>query len=97
VVKLLRVVGVSAGTTTSGRLLLVEGCGVGVAVVDGMVFAGGAVFGGGVVLVVGVDLAGGVTVIAGVAMPIVRLVAHNMATTLGLMLLGFMVSTYPAL
>ena len=47
---------------------------------------------GGVVLLAGADFGGGVTVIAGVTMPIVRLVAHNMAITPGLMLFGFMVS-----
>ena len=82
--KFLRVAGVSGVTTTNGSLF-VAGCGfgVGVAVV------------GVVVLLVGVDFGGGVTVIAGVTMPSVRLVAHNMAITPGLMLLSFMVSAVP--
>ena len=80
----MRVAGVSGVTTTNGSLF-VAGCGfvVGVAVV------------GVVVLLVGVDCGGGVTVIAGVTMPSVRLVAHNMAITPGLMLLSFMVSAVP--
>jgi hypothetical protein len=45
------------------------------------------------VLLVGIVLEGGVTVIAGTAIPIARLVAHKMAIVLGLMLLGFMIST----
>jgi hypothetical protein len=99
-VKLLRVAGVSVGTTTSGGLFVVaDGCGLGlgvlrgvlgVTVVGGVDFVGVGIFGG-----TGVDLEGGVTVIAGDTIPIVRLVAHNMAITPGLMLLGFMISTVP--
>ena len=95
-------------TATSGWLfVLVEGGEVeigvlaGVAVVGGVILVGGVNLvgavnlAGGVVLIVGVDFGGGVTVIAGVAIPIVRLVAHNMAIMPGLMLLGFMVSASP--
>ena len=83
--KFLRVAGVSGVTSTSGSLF-VAGCGFGVGVLVGVAVVGG------VVLLVGVAFGGGVTVIAGVIIPIVRLVAHNMAITPGLMLFSFMVS-----
>ena len=82
----MRVAGVSGVTTTSGSLFGVAGCGFGVGMLAGVAVVGG------VVLLAGADFGGGVTVIAGVTMPIVRLVAHNMAITPGLMLFSFMVS-----
>ena len=68
---------------------------VGVAVVGAVVLLVGVAVVGGIVLLVGVAFGGGVTVIAGVTMPSVRLVAHNMAITPGLMLLSFMISAVP--
>ena len=96
--KFLRVVGVSGVTMTSGSLFVGAGCGFGVGLLAGVAVVGtvvllvGLAVVGGVVLLVGVDFGGGVTVIAGVIIPIVRLVAHNMAITPGLMLFSFMVS-----
>jgi len=65
----------------------------GVTTTSGSLFVAGCGFWVGVL--VGVAFGGGVTVIAGVTIPSVRLVAHNMAITPGLMLLSFMVSAVP--
>lgn len=103
--KFFRVVDVRTGTATNGGLFVVGGedCGLAVGVLVGVV--GGVVFVGmdGVTVVgtgvlgigvgVGVDLEGGVTVIAGATTPSVRLATHQAAIALGLMLIGFMVST----
>lgn len=99
--KFFRVVDVRTGTATNGGLFVVGGedCGLAVGVLVGVV--GGVVFVGmdGVTVVgtgvlgIGVDLEGGVTVIAGATTPSVRLATHQAAIALGLMLIGFMVST----
>ena len=93
-VKVLTVPGVRVGTATRGMPVKTLGA-AGVAM-GGLMGFGAVVLIGATTLagigVLGVGLAGGVTVIAGVAMPMARLVAHNIAITRGLMLLWFMVA-----
>ena len=92
--KLLSVVRVNAGTTTSGMIVEVFATGgLEIGVLTGVTGLEGVTLGSGVVLIVGVVLAGGVTVIPGDPIPMARLVAHNAAMMPELMLLGFMVST----